>query len=79
MTHKSTFQAVLWLGRSDAEEADPPGRLPAETLTGPQLREHFVGGGVERKALLLLSQATPAATLTKVYSGLLTTNSFQAF
>ena len=45
------------LGRADAQAADPPGRLPAETLDGPGLRKHFAAGGYTAKEMVALSGA----------------------
>ena len=45
------------LGRLDADGADPEGRLPAETLSGPELREHFAAAGYTARELVALSGA----------------------
>jgi L-ascorbate peroxidase len=45
------------LGRLDAPEADPAGRMPEETLGGTALREHFARSGLTARELVALSGA----------------------
>ncbi len=45
------------LGRLDAAAADPEGRLPAETLSGAELRAHFARAGITPRELVALSGA----------------------
>ncbi len=45
------------LGRTDAASADPPNRMPAETLSGAALRAHFARAGLSTRELVALSGA----------------------
>ena len=45
------------LGRADATSADPAGRLPAESLSGPAMRAHFEAAGFSARELLALAGA----------------------
>ena len=45
------------LGRVDAAAADPPGRIPEETLSGPELRAHFAKSGFTTQEFVALCGA----------------------
>ena len=45
------------LGRLDATTADPPDRLPAETLDGAAMRAHFAALGLSARELVALAGA----------------------
>ena len=45
------------LGRLDAAEADPTGRMPEETLDGNAMREHFATSGFSARELVALAGA----------------------